>query len=340
VVEAIRKRAEHPVYGYTFRGPEFERAVRGWVARRNGWTIAPEWIGFTPGVVAGFSIAIQGLTAPGDGILIQPPVYPPFAGMIHQNGRRVVNNPLVWDGAKYTIDFADFEEKIAKAKAFLLCNPHNPTGRVFTPEELRRIGELCVKHDTCIISDEIHSDLILKPYRHTHIASLSEEIARRTITFIAPSKTFNVAGLASSVSLIPDDSLRRRFTRQVELVGASHGNIFGHAALVAAYEQGDEWLDALMEQLSRNARYVVDFLHKNIPSVEAYVPEATFLMWIDFRLWGLNQDELCRKLVDVGLGLNNGSDFGPEGVGFMRLNIATSMEVLQEAMRRLATVAL
>lgn len=335
IVEAVRKRAEHPVYGYTFQGPEFFRAVTEWVRRRNDWSIESDWIGFTPGVVAGFSLAIQALTEEGDGVLIQPPVYPPFAKMTRMNNRKVVNNPLAWDGKKYVIDFDDFKAKLKESKVFLMCNPHNPTGRVFTREELRRMGELCVEHDVRIISDEIHSDLILKPHRHTHVASLSDEIARRTITFIAPSKTFNVAGLASSVSIIPDESVRRRFSRQADLVGASHGNLFGTTALVAAYEQGDEWLDGFMVQMGKNARYIVDFLRERIPSVRAYVPESTYLMWLDFRAWGLSPEELLRVLVDAGLGLSDGKDFGEEGVGFMRINIATSPEVLEEAMKRL-----
>lgn len=335
IVEAVRKRAEHPVYGYTFQGPEFFRAVTEWVRRRNDWSIESDWIGFTPGVVAGFSLAIQALTEEGDGVLIQPPVYPPFAKMTRMNNRKVVNNPLVWDGEKYVIDFDDFEAKLKESKVFLMCNPHNPTGRVFTREELRRMGELCVEHDVRIISDEIHSDLILKPHRHTHIASLSDEIARQTITFIAPSKTFNVAGLAASVSIIPDESVRRRFSRQADLAGASHGNLFGTTALVAAYEQGDEWLDGFMVQMGKNARYIVDFLRERIPSVRAYVPESTYLMWLDFRAWGLSPEELFRVLVDAGLGLSDGKDFGEEGVGFMRINIATSPEVLEEAMKRL-----
>ena len=335
IVEAVRKRAEHPVYGYTFQGPEFFRAVTEWVRRRNDWSIESDWIGFTPGVVAGFSLAIQALTEEGDGVLIQPPVYPPFAKMTRMNNRKVVNNPLVWDGEKYVIDFDDFEAKLKESKVFLMCNPHNPTGRVFTREELRRMGDLCVEHDVRIISDEIHSDLILKPHRHTHIASLSDEIARQTITFIAPSKTFNVAGLAASVSIIPDESVRRRFSRQADLAGASHGNLFGTTALVAAYEQGDEWLDGFMVQMGKNARYIVDFLRERIPSVRAYVPESTYLMWLDFRAWGLSPEELFRVLVDAGLGLSDGKDFGEEGVGFMRINIATSPEVLEEAMKRL-----
>lgn len=335
IVEAVRKRAEHPVYGYTFQGPEFFRAVTEWVRRRNDWSIESDWIGFTPGVVAGFSLAIQALTEEGDGVLIQPPVYPPFAKMTRMNNRKVVNNPLVWDGEKYVIDFDDFEAKLKESKVFLMCNPHNPTGRVFTREELRRMGDLCVRHNVYIISDEIHSDLILKPHRHIHIASLSDEIARRTITFIAPSKTFNVAGLAASVSIIPDESVRRRFSRQADLAGASHGNLFGTTALVAAYEQGDEWLDGFMVQMGKNARYIVDFLRERIPSVRAYVPESTYLMWLDFRAWGLSPEELFRVLVDAGLGLSDGKDFGEEGVGFMRINIATSPEVLEEAMKRL-----
>lgn len=335
IVEAIQKRAAHPLYGYTFHGPKFGPSVRDWVKRRNDWEIDAEWVGFSPGVVTGFSIAIQALTEAGDGVLIQPPVYPPFAQMIRKNDRKVISNPLKWNGNAYEIDFDDFEQKIAQSKAFLMCNPHNPTGRAFTREELLRMGELCVKHDAYIISDEIHSDLIYQPHRHIHIASLSEELADRTISLIAPSKTFNVAGLASSATIIPNESLRRRFSVKGEVVGVSHGNIFGSVALVAAYEQGDEWLDAYLEQLQRNAAYVTDYIYRTIPSVKAYIPESTYLMWLDFREWGLKPDELGRTLVNAGLGLSQGKDFGAEGEGFMRINISTSMEELKEAMKRL-----
>lgn len=335
IIEAIRKRVEHPVYGYTFHGKDFTNAVRNWVKRRNDWDVNPEWIGFSPGVVAGFSMGIQALSEPGDGVLIQPPVYPPFANMIRMNNRKIINNPLVWNGEKYEIDFNDFEQKVQQAKVFLMCNPHNPTGRVFTPDELQRMGDLCVKHNVYIVSDEIHSDLTYKPHQHIHIAALSEEIGKRTITIFAPSKTFNVAGLTSSVTIIQDESVRRRFTRQLDLAAASHGNIFGTVALMAAYEQGDEWLDAFMEQMKQNAEYINKTINERIPSVKVYMPESTFLLWLDFRGWGMDCDALCRCLIDAGLGLNSGKEFGEEGIGFMRINIATSMEVLQEAMSRL-----
>ncbi|MCD8186179.1 MAG: PatB family C-S lyase [Rikenellaceae bacterium] len=334
IVEALRERVDHPVYGYTFRGEEFTDAVGGWVKRRNGWEIHPEWIGFSPGVVAGFSMAIQALTEPGEGVLIQPPVYPPFAKMTRMNNRQVVNNPLVWNGRKYVIDFEDLEAKLSRSKVFLMCNPHNPTSRVFTRKELTRIGELCVRLQVDIISDEIHSDLVFQPHRHIHIASLSEEIARRTVTFIAPSKTFNVAGLASSVAIIPNESLRRRFQHQLELVDAA-GNIFGSVAIVAAYRQGDRWVDDFNGQLVRNAQYVTGFIRDRIPSVQAFMPESTYLMWLDFRQWNMEPEALFQYVVDHGLGLNSGITFGEEGRGFLRLNIATSLEVLQQAMYRL-----
>ncbi|MDR0953786.1 MAG: PatB family C-S lyase [Rikenellaceae bacterium] len=338
VVEAVRRRAEHPVYGYTFRGAEFSDAVRGWVDRRNGWSVEPQWIGFSPNVVASVSMAIRAVTEPGDGVVIQPPVYAPFARMTRMNDRKVLNNPLRWNGERYEIDFADFEAKIARAKAFLLCNPHNPTGRVFTCEELQRMADICLKHKVYILSDEIHSDLILSGHKHTHIASLSPEIAQRTLTFISPTKTFNLAGLSSSVTLIPDEALRRRFERQIALSNAFNGNIFGAVALVAAYSEGDRWLDALREQLEKNARFIVESLKERIPSVKTYLPEGTYLMWLDFREWGMEQEALFRLLVDAGLGLSNGIDFGGEGTGFMRLNIATSIDVLRQAIERLSRI--
>ncbi len=336
VLDAIRRRLDHPVLGYTFRGPGFFEAATGWLARRGGWNVRPEWIDYSPGVVAGLAFALQTVTAEGDGVVIQPPVYPPFARVIKLNNRRVVDNPLVWNGSTYTIDFDDLDRKLATAKAFLMCNPHNPTGRVYTRKELQRIGELCVKHNVYIVSDEIHSDLVQKPYQHIHIASLGGEIAARTITLVAPSKTFNIAGLSTALAITSDDTLRRRFRHTCSKLHLDQGNIFGTVALEAAYRQGDEWLDQMNAYTGGNLDYVVDFLHKNIPSIGCYRPESTYLLWLDFRAWGMSQEELCRFMTGQAcLGLNDGEHFGAEGVGFMRLNVASPRSVMEEAMARL-----
>ena len=270
VTEAIRKRAEHPVLGYSYRSDAYWNAIIGWVERHGGWKLRREWLDFTPGVVSGIVFALRAFTSEGDGVVIQPPVYHPFARQTRLNGRRVLENPLIQaaDG-RFVVDFDDLDRQLSGAKALLMSNPHNPTGRVFTREELTRIGELCVKHDVLILSDEIHSDLIYDPHRHLHIAALDERFARRTVTFIAPSKTFNMAGLSTSVVIVPDDSLRRRLQTELAKLHADQGNIFGAVALEAAYSRCDEWLEQLIDYLDGNVNYVLDFLRDRMPSVRA-----------------------------------------------------------------------
>lgn len=338
VTDALRKRLEHPVYGYSFRSPSYYKAIQGWVSRRNGWEVRAEWLGFSPGIVCGLAVALNAVSGEGDRVVIQPPVYPPFAQTITANRRVVVDNPLRIADGRYEIDFEDLDRKLEGARVFVLCNPHNPSGRVFTPEELRRMGELCVRHGVVIVSDEIHSDLLIKPHKHTHIASLSEEIGRRSITFIAPSKTFNIAGLSTSVAIIPDGELREKYNSVFCRVHIDQGNVFGSVALEAAYTHGDEWLDCLMDYIGGNMDFVVDYVSRHLPGVKAYKPESTFLMWLDFRAWGMEQPELEKFLVEkAGLGLNNGETFGREGIGYMRMNVGTTRAVLRKALDRLKT---
>lgn len=340
ITQAIIERANHPIYGYSFRGDCYHNAIIDWTRRRHDWTIERDWIDFTPGVVSGFVFAIRALTAEGDGVVIQPPVYPPFARMVSANERKVINNPLKYVDGRFEIDFEDLDKKLATAKAFLFCNPHNPTGRVFTREELERIGELCVKHDVYIISDEIHCDLVQKPYHHIHIASLSPELAKRTITLTAPSKTFNIAGLSTSIAITAGEQTRRKLRLELEKLHVDQGNPFGSAALVAAFTQGDEWLEQMLEYVGNNMDYVVDFLHNNIPSVRCYKSEATFLMWLDFSSWCMECGELMDLLVnEAHLGMNDGLMFGEEGRCFMRMNVGTSREIVRHAMKQLHEVA-
>ena len=338
IVEAMERRMKHPIFGYTFRPQCYFDAIRGWVYRHSGWDIDTSWIAFSPGVVAGVTFGMLSCTKEGDGVVIQPPVYHPFGNTIRYNHRTVLNNPLIQDPAtgEYRIDFDDLDQKLAQAKAFILCNPHNPTGRVFTREELLKIGELCKKHDVTIISDEIHCDFIFQPHEHIHIASLTEDLANRTITLIAPSKSFNVAGFSTAAAIIPNPERHAAYQAEVDKIPNENGNIFGSVALKTAYEQGDEWMRQLIEYLQGNVDFVYDFMTANIPSVHCYKPEATFLMWLDFRKWGMTQEELNRFLVhEAGLGLGDGSVYGIEGTGFQRLNIGTPRSVLQRAMNQL-----
>lgn len=338
IVEAMTKRMQHPIYGYTFRPQCYFDAIAGWVKRHGEWNVDTSWLAFSPGVVAGVTFAMLGCTKEGDGVVIQPPVYHPFGNTIRYNHRKVLCNPVVQDPAtgEYGIDFEDLDQKLAQAKAFILCNPHNPTGRVFTKEELLKIGELCQKHDVTIISDEIHCDFVFKPYQHLHIASLTPDLARRTITLIAPSKSFNVAGFSTAVAIVPNPERMESYKNEVEKIHINNGNIFGSVALKAAYEQGDEWLADLLEYLQGNIDYVHEFITANLPTIGCYKPESTFLMWLDFRQWGMSQPELNEFLVkEAGLGLGDGSIYGIEGTGFQRLNVGTPRSVLKQAMKQL-----
>jgi cystathionine beta-lyase len=337
--EAIRRRAAHNVYGYDFGGERCAPSVVGWLARRSGWSVESKWLRFSTGVVSGLGFAIRAFTAPGDGIVIQPPVYAPFRMMTEENGRRVISNPLLPAGDSYEPDFDDLDRKLADARAMILCNPHNPVGRVFTEEELSRVGELCEKHDVTIVSDEIHSDLVFAPYKHTHIAAIDGgRFAPRTITFIAPSKTFNIAGLATSAAIISSDEMRAAWDAEYGRVHIPDGTTFGHIALRAAYDECEPWLEELLVYLRANVDYVRSFIASEIPAVRTVRQEGTYLMWLDFRGLGfVSHDDLTEWLIrEAGLGLSSGADFGREGIGFARLNVATNRATLERAMGQLA----
>lgn len=337
ICDAMRQRLEHPIFGYTFRPECYHNSIAGWIERRGGWSINTAWLAFSPGVVAGVTFAMLSCTEIGDGVVIQPPVYHPFANTIRFNHRTLLTNPLVETEDGYRINFEDLEAKLSQAKAFILCNPHNPTGRVYTLEELLRIGELCQRYDVTIISDEIHSDFVYKPHKHLHIASLSDDLAMRTVTLLAPSKSFNIAGLSTAVAVIPNPERLATYKAEVAKIHVDNGNIFGTVALHAAYEQGDEWMDQMVDYLQGNIDFVHDFMTQHVPSVGCYKPESTFLMWLDFRPWGMEREQLCRFLVEkAGLGMGDGAIYGVEGTGFMRLNIGTPRSVLRRALEQLS----
>ena len=333
ITGALEERLKHPILGYTFRNNDYFRSIVRWVEKRNSWPVDPHWIGFTPGVVAGFSLAIRALTEPGDAILIQPPVYPHFPDAILRNGRKVVENPLKRENGRFEIDFDDFERRIKTVKAFLMCNPHNPTGRVFSRTELERMAALCRENGVLVISDEIHSDLVYAPHRHVHIGSLLPE---RSVTLFAPSKTFNTAGLFSSVSVIPDPALRQAFDEELERTHIGAGTIFGNIALSAAYAHGAEWVDQLVAYLDANCTYVNDFIRREMPRIGSYKPEATYLMWLDFSDLFTTEDETADFLLrEAKLGLNRGSEYGALKERFMRLNVGTTRSRLEQAMGQL-----
>jgi len=337
VSEAIRQRAEHPIFGYTGLPASYYEAVIGWQRRRLDWEIEKDWIHYTPGVVTALNLLVEALTEPGDKIIVQPPVYFPFFWAVERNRRTLLLNRLVEENNRYFIDFHDLELKIRDgAKMLILCSPHNPVGRAWTREELERIGSLCLTNDVLIISDEIHGDLVLPGHMHIPLASLSQELARKTVTCIAPSKTFNLAGLFTSSVIIPDDSLRRKYSVAADRVHISP-NIFGIVASEAAYTHGDAWLEELLSYLSANARFASETLKRKLPWIKVSPLEATYLLWLDFRGSGMKDDEIKRTLVEkAGVGLSPGNMFGLGGEGFQRMNIGCPRSVLQEAIERMA----
>jgi cystathionine beta-lyase len=337
IVDAINKRMEDPVFGYTLREDAFYESVKAWMAKRHGWDIEKEWVTFSPGVVSALSMTILSLTKPGDNIVVQPPVYHPFYFVVEDNDRNIHRNPLILDKGRYRMDLDNLKSVIDEnTRMVIISNPHNPGGTVWTQSELRQLGEICVENDLLLISDEIHSDLVAKRSRHTPTASLSQEIAQRTITCVAPSKTFNAAGLSTSAVIIPNTDFMAKYKRTLNALHVGFGNIFGNPALVAAYEQGEPWLEQLLDYLEKNIAYAMDFFEKKIPQITAMEPEASYLVWLDCRKLDLSQEALCDFMIkEAKLGLNDGTMFGTEGTGFMRMNLACPLSVLKTALANL-----
>lgn len=338
--EAVIRRAEHPVYGYHFKDEPYFEAIRGWLCRRHQWEVPVEWMSFVPGVVCGFNMAVLAFTNEGDEVIIQSPVYPPFHHAVSEHGRKLVYNKLRIGANGYEMDYELLEQQAKTAKMLILCNPHNPVGRCWTREELIRLSDICLRNDVLVISDEIHCDLVLPGFKHTPYATLSAEAADHCIVFHAASKTFNLAGLATSTAIIPNKALRDIYVHYVEALEAHLGNIFGKVATQASMEQGDEWLGQLLEYVQGNVDYVSDFLSANLPRVKFFRPQATYMMWLDFNGYGLSEEELWRKMTqEAQLGFNRGSDFGQDGKGFFRINLACPRSTVEEAMRRLCQVS-
>ncbi len=339
ILDAIRKRCDHEVLGYTFAPDSYKMAVLNWFQKRYG--IATKWnkMHFIPGIVQGIAFVLQTFTVPGDKVLITTPVYPPFINVPHRTGRIFVSSPLKTVNGRFTFDFEDLERKAQGCKVMILSNPHNPGGTVWTKEELSQVGDICLKHKVLVISDEIHADLTYPEFHHTSFTTVSEAALHNSITFFAPSKTFNMAGLASSVCYVPDEEIRKTFFGFLDHNELSLGNIFGYYAAEAAFAHGEEWLQQLLEYLQGNINAAEQFLKENCPEITFMRPQASFLLWMDFRSWHLSQKDLERKLIyDAKIGLNNGTDFGPEGEGFMRMNIGTNRETVMEGLRRICSV--
>ncbi|MFD2215848.1 MalY/PatB family protein [Metabacillus endolithicus] len=339
VIDALHTRVDHGIFGYTMPGSKMEDAVTNWLKSRHSWEIDPKTITYSPGIVTAISMAIHAFTTSEDKIVVQPPVYYPFFEIAQKHKREVLYNQLLLnENFRYEIDFIDLEEKLSdeRTKLFILCNPHNPSGRVWSKEELTKIGNLCIKHNVLIISDDIHSDLLLFGNQYTPIASIQKDIANQTITCIAPSKTFNLAGLQASILLIPNDSLKRRYNEVQQLFGVMGINTLGADAMQAAYEQGSNWLDELIQYLQENVLLIEEYLMNHLPQVKIMRPESTYLVWIDVRSLNKSDKELQELLLNKGkLALHIGSKFGENGEGFLRMNIACPKETLLDGLNRL-----
>lgn len=337
IQQAIQERAAHPAFGYTAIPDTAYEAVLDWLSRRHSWTVSREWMLFCPGVVPSIALSINAFTLPGDKIIVQAPVYPPFFSVISDCGRQVVVNKLTCEEGRYRIDFDDLKNKIDRnTSMLLLCSPHNPVGRLWSSEELLELGRICIEQDVIILADEIHHDLVFPGRRHFPIASLSNALSENTVTLLAPSKTFNLAGLHTSIAVISNELLRRRFYSVLNSLSLRSINIFGLTATEAAYGSGDEWVDQMMDYVAGNFEFLNHYLSSRIPEVVAIRPESTYLVWLDCS--GLSMD--YRKIGEftvkkARIALNDGASFGPGGESFQRMNIACPRAKLQEALNRL-----
>lgn len=364
ISKSLHAAVEHGIYGYTQPKDAYYNAVMNWMERKHNWKTQREWIVKTPGVVFALGAAVKAFTDPGDAILIQNPVYYPFTNIIRDNDRKVVDNTLVYhsvtertvvpvttDDASeqqinnvgtvspaYQIDFEDFEREIEQehVKLFILCNPHNPVGRVWTVEELQKLGEICLRHHVIVVSDEIHNDFVYPGYEHTVFANVDPRFAEFTLTCTAPSKTFNLAGLQISNIFIPNENLRKAFKTEIDRTGYDEPNALGVVACEAAYRAGEDWLDQLKAYLLKNLNFLRDFLQEKLPQIHLVEPEGTYLVWLDCSELGITGKELDQFIVDkAGLWLDGGSMFGPSGAAFQRVNIACPQATLELALNKL-----
>ncbi len=337
VIEAVINRAEHGIFGYAGSYDSYFTAVVNWLKRRFQWEVEKEWIVPCPGVIPALNLLVRTFTNPGDKVIIQPPVYHPFYKAIRNNGCHVLQNPLKLEGGRYHMDFNDLEKKIDdRTRMLILCSPHNPVGRVWRREELVELAEICLKYDILVVSDEIHADLVYKNFRHVPFPIISREISTNCIVLTAPSKTFNLAGLQTSNTIIPDALLRKIFKAALESIGFSRPNIFGLEALEAAYTYGEPWLEALLSYLEGNLEFLTNYIEEKIPPLKVIRPEGTYLVWLDCRELGMTAAELENFMrTKVGLALNEGYIFGSGGEGFERINIACPRSLLKTALQKL-----
>jgi cystathionine beta-lyase len=338
IVEAIRKRCEHSVFGYTFASDEYYSAIVNWLENLHSWRIKKEWLTFIPGIVRGIAYVTEYFTSKGDKVIIQPPVYHPFRLVPRELGREVVYNPLIMNAnGEYEMDFDNLEAIIdERCKVLILSSPHNPAGIVWKKESLQRLASICFRHNIIVVSDEIHSEMVYPGSTHHPFPTVSDEAAACSITFMAPSKTFNIAGLVASYAIVPDKRLRDMFYGFMRAGEFNEGSLFSYVATVAAYTQGFEWRLQMLDYVIRNVHYTDEFFKTELPGIKVYMPQASFLVWLDCRATGLKQSELNSLFLDrAGLALNDGVIFGSEGRGYMRLNAGCPRHTLEKSLEQL-----
>ncbi|NDV45554.1 putative C-S lyase [Paludibacter sp. 221] len=337
VFDAIYRRCEHPVLGYTSISKDYFSVISAWINKQHQWQTEEEWMGFMPGIVPGLSFAVQAYTDADAEVIVQPPVYHPFMYSVQKNGRKLVYNPLKVADGRFEMDFDDLESKITpKTKLLLLCNPHNPGGCVWDKDTLVRLAEICAKHNIVVISDEIHADMALPGYKHIPFASVSETAKNIAVTYMAPSKTFNMPALIASYYVISNPELRDKLKRFLERNDVANGNVFAYEATKAVYLQGDEWRKQMLAYVQGNVDYMVDFLAKHVPQIKPMIPEASFLVFLNCKGLEMGGDDLQKFFVqNVKIGMNDGRMFGPGGEGYMRMNVACPRSTVEEAMNRI-----
>lgn len=337
VMEALKDRLEQGIFGYTTRPSSYNESIVNWLDNRFSWKINQEWLMFSPAVITSISLLIQNLTQKNDKIMIQEPVYSPFHSIVESNERNLVISPLVkLDDGSYVMDYEDIEAKIKDVKVFILCNPHNPVGRVWTREELTRLGEICLKHNVLVISDEIHSDIILKNHKHTPFASISKEFRENTITCMAPTKTFNLAGLQSSFLVISNPYYYEVMDKAFSILDIKRNNAFSLVATEAAYNYGEDWLYELIKYIEDNVDFAIDYIKNHMPQLKVKKPEGTYLLWVDFSNLNVDKKDLKNALINKGrIALSDGSSFGIGGDGYYRINLACPRSMVLEGLKRI-----
>jgi cystathionine beta-lyase len=340
VIEALKRRAEHGVFGYTLEPESYFRAVIDWMGRHHGWEIRRGWMVAAPGVIPSLNLALAAYSQPGDGVIIQPPVYFPFKESVVNNERRVVENPLRLDGRRYSMDFDQLEEAIdQRTRLLILCSPHNPVSRVWSRQELEKLVEICLRRRIIILSDEIHHDLILKGHRHTPTASLSEEAAAITVTMTSATKTFNLAGLGCSLVIVSNRDLRKRYQATQKRICTEVANALSAVATEAAYRHGESWLEQVLDYVQGNYEFLIAFLDERLPGARVIPLEGTYLAWVDLRALGLSDEQLKERILkQARVWLDDGPIFGSGGQGFQRINLACPRSTLEQALEAIVRV--